>query len=203
VPYSVWSRGRLIGHTDLGFIRLIDVCRSGSFHPTAEGARLMPAVASRLPAMGAYLHRDARDAAGNGLVRPELQGSALFADLAEAFQHVEALELEIRREDGSVVPTSAIGIQDTHDLIALAEQEMERSEDAAGDDSWACEDALEAMDDDRRLEMDIMHDMEILDGSPPDGLDQLTGSWVPEAFEEPVFPRYEIHVMLLRGDSIP
>jgi hypothetical protein len=202
VPYTVWSRGRLIGDTDLGFIRLIDVQRSGSFHPNPEGERLMQTVASPLPAMRAYLHRDARDASGGGFVLPELQGSALFADLAESFQRFQALELELRREDGSVVPTDAIGFQDTHELLALAEREMDTSEDDVEEESWL-EDGFELIEGTRELEMDVLHDLEALDGPPGDWADEFTASWAAEKLGEIRLPRYQIHVMLLHGNSIP
>jgi hypothetical protein len=203
MPYTVWSRGRLIGETDLGFRPLIEQLRSGWFHPSPEGERLMPMVAAVSPAMRAYLHRDKVDASGNGFVLPELEGSTLFADLAEAFQHLLSFELELRREDGSVVPTSDIGIQDTHRLIALAEEE--------GEEDRSAEECLEADDD----PADWIEDVELFDadamrrGGPVDDatgawMDDISATvWTPEELEEPRFPRYQIHVQLLRGDAIP
>ena len=202
MSYTVWSRGRLIGHTDLEFIRLIDVQRSGSFHPNDEGEGVMSAVASPLPAMRAYLHRDARDAAGNGFVQPELQGSALFADLAETFHHFQALELELRRADGSVVPTADIGFQDAHHYRAVVEAELEAAEECAGDDAWQ-DDPSESSEADRQLEMDVLHDMEVLEGPPEDWVNEGDGSRAAEALEGAMVPRYQIHLTLLRGDSIP
>jgi hypothetical protein len=125
VRYTVWSRGRSLGDTDLGFHPIIERCRSGWFHPNADGERLMPVFVALLPAMRAYLHRDAADSAGNRIVQPALAGSSLFADLAEAFQHLSSLDLELRREDGSVVPTSSIGIQDVQHLLALSATDLE------------------------------------------------------------------------------
>ena len=195
--YTVWSRGRLSGETDLGFAPLIELARSGSFHPNAEGERLMPGVASPLPAMRAYLHRNAVDASGNGFVQPELLGSTLFADLAEAFQHLESLDLELRREDGSVVPTACIGFQDTHELLALAEEDEAVVEESLDADSPSAEEIAF---------------LEELDASPADGdawsgaliedwTDDVWTGWEPEKPIE--FPRYQIHVELLRADAIP
>ena len=203
MPYTVWSRGRLIGETDLAFRPLIDVQRSGHFHPNAEGERVMELIASPLPAMRAYLHRDARDADGNGFVLPELQGSALFADLAESFHHFRSLELELRREDGSVVPTEDIGFQDTHPSLAVTEAELEEYEHSVDDPGGPDDDDLpEATEAERELEMDVLHDLEALD-SPSDWDDDVHAPWVPPELEAPQFPRYQIHVMLRHGNSIP
>jgi hypothetical protein len=207
MPYTVWSRGRLIGETDLGFRPLIESLRSGWFHPSPEGERLMPMVASVTPAMRAYLHRDKVDASGNGFVQPELEGSTLFADLAEAFQHLLSFELELRREDGSVVPTSDIGLQDTHQLIAFAEEAA--AED--GEEESAALEGLEVGDH----PTDWLEDVELFDTDPMRGGEAVedaiggwaddisTATWAPEEFDQPEFPRYQIHVQLLRGDAIP
>jgi hypothetical protein len=198
--YTVWSRGRLIGETDLGFVPLIPALRSGSFHPNTEGERLMPVVAAVSPVMRAYLHRNATDASGGGFVLPELRGSTLFADLAESFHHVEALELELRREDGSVVPTACIGIQDTHWLLELAEQEEAITEQGSLEEFL-----VEGIEDFERLDVDAS-----VGDQPPDALlEDWTEDWtddVHEAWEpeKPIeFPRYQIHVELLHGDAIP
>ena len=197
MPYTVWSRGRQIGETDLGFYRLIDQSRSGWFHPNAEGERVMPVIASVLPAMRAYLHRDKVDAAGNPMVQPALYGSTLFADLAEDFQRMESLDLELRREDGSVVPTSIIGIQDTHQLLEVPEELM--AEDATTGDADV--EFLEFIDELER-EFPPMSDAEVVD-EVLESLDDPIGDWTPDEYDASRFPRYQIHIELVRGDAIP
>jgi len=187
VPYTVWSRGRLIGQTDLGFVPIIDRFRSGWFHPNAEGERSMPVIAAPLPAMRAYLHRDQKDESGHSLVRPELHGSTLFADLAEALQHLQSLELELRREDGTVVPTTDIGIQDTHQLQELAAETGSESEAESDVDEIDAEIGADSMFDADRS------DDEALDPY----LDEPWIDWTPDELEAPQFPRYQIHVHLV------
>ena len=195
--YSVWSRGRQIGETDLGFYRLIDQSRSGWFHPNADGERVMPMIASVLPAMRAYLHRDKVDASGSPMVQPALYGSTLFADLAEAFQRMESLELELRREDGSVVPTLSIGIQDTHQLLALADEVM--AEDMA---SWDMDDDFLEIIEEVEREFPPLDDAEVVE-QVIESLDDSIGEWTPDELDESRFPRYQIHIELVRGDAIP
>jgi hypothetical protein len=186
VFYTVWSRGCLIGETDLGFARIINRFRSGWFHPNAEGERLMPIVASTLPAMRAYLHRDAVDAEGGPITRPELRGSTLFADLAEAFQHLSSLDLEVRRQDGTVVPTDDIGIQDSQQLLELIHEAEEDFDDLVED---GLDDLIDAGFDD------------LVDEWEPD--ERTQGQWTPAEDEDPQRPRYQIHLSLVRDDAIP
>jgi hypothetical protein len=199
VRYTVWSRGRLIGDTDLGFIRLIDQARSGWFYPNTDGERVMPTIAAVLPAMRAYLHRDAVDAQGDSFVHPAMHGSTTFADLAQAFQHLRSLDLELRRENGSVVPTSDIGIQDTEQLIAFAESD----DDDVDITSWDADDELLEFARELQLEADVMHDLELLEPAFELGIDDPSADWMPDDLQEPRFPRYQIHVELLSGDAIP
>ena len=195
--YSVWSRGRQIGETDLGFRRVIDQSRFGWFHPNAEGERVMPVIASVLPAMRAYLDRDKVDAAGEPIVQPAPHGSTLFADLAEAFQHLESLDLELRREDGSVVPTASIGIQDTHQLLALADEVM--AEEMA---RWDANDHFLEIIEEVEREFPPSDDAEVVE-QVLEGLDDPIGEWTPDELDESRFPRYQIHVELMHGDAIP
>ena len=206
MQYTVTNRGRPIGVTDLGFMYIDARYRSGWFHPNAEGERLMPVIASVLPAMRAYLHRDVRGADGAPVVQPSLNGSTLFADLAEALQHVEALELALCGADGSVVPTELVGIQDTEQLLAMAElddREPDAEADLAGDplrdlfgdelDEMFEEELDEACWDALEVDLDSM----LVDGR----MDQPR-EWTPE--DEPTeFPRYQVHVVLADGTTVP
>jgi hypothetical protein len=128
VRYTIWSGGLLIGATDLAFTCPMEGARGGWFRPNADGRRLMPMIASVLPAIRAYLECDpgaGRDAAEPPEL-PELPGSPQLADLREAFHRVASLELELRDASGARVPTASIGIQDTHVLLELAREILAR-----------------------------------------------------------------------------
>jgi hypothetical protein len=200
VTYTVWSRGRLIGETDLGFIRVFERLRSGWFHPNTEGGRSMSVIASVLPAMQAYLLRDTVDAQGHSPVKPALYGSELFADLAEAFQHLLSLDLELRGEDGSVIPTSDIGIQDTQQLREFFPVELE---DIDAFDPCADDEIFEATDGDLEFDADVTSDAELIEQALDSRVDDLVTEWTPDDLEEPPLPRYQIHVLLLEDDGIP
>jgi hypothetical protein len=162
----------------------------------------MPVAASVSPAMRAYLHRNAVDASGNGFVLPELHGSTLFADLAESFQHLESLDLELRREDGSIVPTVCIGLQDTHRLVALAAEEEAAAEAAVlSEEGLDVESLVEGMEDLEPLDADTLDGDTSADALVDTWTDDFCTAWESEHRRK--FPRYQIHVELLSGDAIP
>lgn len=107
MPYTLWSRNRLIGETDLGFIYRENRYRVGWFHPNEVGERLMPAATGVGPAMRAEF-----------IMGPD---STLNADLLAAIDQCESLDLELRGPDGEPFETESIGIIDTHYLLSLAD----------------------------------------------------------------------------------
>jgi hypothetical protein len=192
----VSSRGRPIGVTDLGFMRIEGLSRSGWFHPNEEGDRLMPTIATPLPSMRAYFLRHARDECGNAILRPRLPQAELFADLAEALHHASALELAIHREDGSLVRTTDVGIQDTRwgRILTEADAEVVFADDldaeAADLDDELHDEGWEAMED----------DFEVL--TADELAEEEFETWLSEiAIAE--LPRYQIHVMLLDESEAP
>ena len=42
--YTLWSHGRLLGETELGYTRCMAKHRAGDFHPTEFGETMMPIV---------------------------------------------------------------------------------------------------------------------------------------------------------------
>jgi hypothetical protein len=98
VRYTLWSRNRLLGETDLRFVEGEDQIRVGSLHPTPEGDRLMPVttgVAAALRAASALGHDPTAE-----------------ADVRSAIDRQDALDLQLRMPDGRVVQTEDIAIVD-------------------------------------------------------------------------------------------
>lgn len=212
VMYTVTSRGRAIGVADLSFVRIHPRIRSGWFHPNAEGERLMPIIAAVLPAMRAYADADPEEEEKLPTDEVIRKQALALADLAEAVHREQALDLVLHREDGSVVPTEDVGIKDTEQLLALAEEAEARNESSLPWESdrmraRALEIELEeelAEEDDPDLPQEVREAGATADA---EGIfsdeDDLAGPWTPED-EEPVsFPRYQIHVFLLEPNAIP
>ncbi len=177
--YTVTSGGVTIGETDLGFVRSAVGIRVGWFHPNADGERLLPRL---LPPLALRAHLDREAWAG---------------DRAASAHHCEASPLALHREDGSVVPTRSLGIQDMHALLAAAELEEARRETLP----WSPEHEQDADVDDEPLAIHLGDDLDdeaLLGGepAPPDG------EWAPD--DEPVeHPRYQIVVALVDDGAIP
>ena len=199
MEFIVASNGQPIGTTDLGFLRILDAIRSGWFHPNTLGETLMPNIALLLPAMQAFVCRDLRDEHGQHVVQPTFRSSSLFADLAEAFHRIAAMNLTLHRADGALIPTVQIGIQDTHQLLELS--------------TW----------NDLIPEPDSVIDEEEWDTEAgpllADGLELPSRGWRPSDDEEDDFdldaiiehahqklsslPRYQVHVELVDASAIP
>ena len=105
VLYTILSRGRPLGTTDLGFIYRPGGFRCGWLHPTPVGERYLPTAAGVAPALRAEY-----------VLGPD---PALHADVLAANRQAEGLALELRREDGVVIETNDIGIIDTEYLLSI------------------------------------------------------------------------------------
>jgi hypothetical protein len=191
VPYIVCSRGRPIGHTELEFVRVGGPTRVGWFHPNADGERLGDVISAVHVALHAYARRDR----GDDDAASDADDATPRADLAEALHHSAALDLTLHRDDGSLVPTRDVHIQDTHQLIAFAEWDDARRDadamlesDDALDDEPACDDEPDA---------DIEAELAAFDAPS-----ELDAPWVPD--DEPSeLPRYQILVELVDEHAIP
>jgi len=106
--YTLWSRGRLVGETDLEFIFRVNGLRCGWLHPTEVGDRLMAAATGVPPRSLVMIGPDA----------------TARADLLSAVDQEEALELQLRGPSGAVIATESIGIVDTQYLLSLAESDL-------------------------------------------------------------------------------
>lgn len=200
MPYTIASRGRPIGTTELDFFRLDGSTRSGWFLPNTLGETLMPTIALALPAMSAFVNRDAKGEDGEGIVTPSFRRSSLFADLAEALHGMAALELTLHHEDGTLIPTEMIGLQDTEQLLSLTNwndmwDECDRSPENEDDDS------------DSSVDFDVAHDRELLSGDwqefGDDDFEITSGEdWLPDAAPHPD-ERYQVHILLGQENAIP
>lgn len=197
MPYTLWSRGRLIGHTDLDCVRVLPTTRMGWFHPTPVGEKVMPIAVAVPPVIQAYVERARQLDGDSTAVQSQLDRSTEGADLSAAFNHLEALEFELRREDGLVVQTDSIGFQDTHRLLARAHEW-----EAEDIDGWTDvgDMLLEPSEDDLEIERAMEHDVALVREwfSQRDGLREWAVGEIDDSF-----PRYQVYVELVDGASIP
>lgn len=183
MPYTLWSRGRLLGETTLGYAPSIPRLRAGDFLPTELGERLMPVITGVGPALRALFDVvNADRASGNhcydqpGADFPEhIKRTPEYADSVSIQHELESLALELRDPDGRVVPTESIALQDTEYLLSLP---------PAPDELF---DETDLIDDE-----DVAADLELLEAmwsDQPDGFDD-------DDTERPPPARYQIFVTL-------
>jgi len=203
MPYTLWSRGRLLGETELEFARYAPLNRGGGFWPTVVGSKLMP-VATGVTVASIELATKSRrlERAGSPEgdrsddVTAQIHESTEYADYLAAMDRLNALELELRDPDGNVVPNEWIDIRDTEFLTNLSERDLE----AERDDPELLEDL------DAQFQADIAHDLHAL-GIERDPMSDAP--FVPrEASDDQdlarrPFPLYQIHVRLLDDSAIP
>lgn len=130
--YTVWSRDRLLGETDLEFIYREDGFRCGWLHPSELGGRLLPSVTGVPPALRTLYN-----------IGPD---PTARADVAAAVDLEAAFELQLRGPSGEVIATESIAVIDTHYLLSIArnyvcdQDGFDGDEEAESDallDSWS------------------------------------------------------------------
>jgi hypothetical protein len=171
MPYTVWSRGRLVGHSELDYKRVFARHRMGDFYPTAVGLKLMPIATGVSPA-GIDLARMIQ-ALPNGPQETKSSANSLdgtlrqtseYADLIAAENHRDALALELRGPGGRLIPTEWIDIRDTEFLLSLAREED--LDDSAVD--FECGEEWRGQEEFPRYQLQVMlHDCAVND-SPLD-----------------------------------
>jgi hypothetical protein len=146
MPYTIWSRGRLLGTSALAYARAMPGVRAGDFEPTDLGERLLPIIIGVGPALKALYDvveaaRPCEDDQADGRgpeqddLEPEprsprgfseaIRRTTEYADAMSLADELRSLDLELRDPDGTVVPTESISVQDTHYLLAMAREGME------------------------------------------------------------------------------
>lgn len=117
MTYTLWSHGALLGESELDYVRVFPRLRTGDLQLTPKGLLAI----ERLTQTHADCYYGARR-----LNRETLRDTAdpsdertLRADLAAEHDQYEALALELRAPNGSVIATESIHITDTDYLLAI------------------------------------------------------------------------------------
>jgi hypothetical protein len=119
MTYTLWSHGELLGESALDYVRVLPAVRTGDLDVTERGLIVM----ERLSQTREDCYRSAlRVNKENPEDVDESDLAALHADLdAQRDQH-DALALELRGSDGSVIPTDGIYISDTFYLRRIDDE---------------------------------------------------------------------------------
>jgi len=137
MPYTLWSRGRLLGETELAYRRWRPCFRAGDFTPNELGEKLMPIIVGVGPALHALydVHAEAirqrpavNDTDSEEGYPEEVRRSTEYADAVSVADELESLTLELRDPSGAVVETEDIWINDTYRLIAMGRDAIRESD---------------------------------------------------------------------------
>lgn len=148
--YTLWSRGELLGESTLGYVRVYPNLRTGDLQVTQKGM----AVIDRLTQARSDWRTTAKRVLDGKSERPvpESEMNELLADMNAAQDQEEALAMELRAPDGSVIPTEDIWVVDTEYLLAI-DKESESDDDSAEEplseeDQAAVDEMLEEWEED-------------------------------------------------------
>lgn len=146
MPYTLWSRGRLLGETDLGFVQVFANHRMGWFRPSPQGEALMPVLTGPGPALKAVgkLMRDpvrsairSREADTPGEYPSDIRTTTEYADLVSSVDELESMELQLRDPDGAIMEIEHLGIDDTEFKKSfLSKRERRRWEKLCTPEPW-------------------------------------------------------------------
>ncbi|MGH7679028.1 MAG: hypothetical protein ACRENU_11220 [Gemmatimonadaceae bacterium] len=188
VEYSLWSRGRLLGHSKLDYKRCMPRLRTGDLAPTAVGESLMHVVTGVRQAWIDAMHVAVRE---ESVARPEnFVRTTEFADVSAAQSRFDALDLELRDPQGTVIPTDDIHVLDT-----------EVWPPPRYDDLPFPDPILAETPEEKQLFLDMEHDAALLEES-------FGELWDDEGEDRPwevapVFARYQLYVTLKDDALIP
>ncbi|MEO5568679.1 MAG: hypothetical protein ABIR92_09310 [Gemmatimonadaceae bacterium] len=135
MSYTLWSRGRLLGHTDLGWVQVFENLRTGWFHPSPAGEKFMGVLTGTGPALMALskMMRDpVRELARGVETEPDadyprdVRRTTEYADLVSIVDELEVLQLELRDPEGKPVNVESMGVDDTHWKISLVSRKERR-----------------------------------------------------------------------------
>jgi hypothetical protein len=146
-PYTLWSRGRLLAETDLGFIYRENRHRCGWLHPTEIGERILPEAAGVAPALRVEF-----------MIGPDENA---HADVLAAVDRELALELELRGPDGKRIETEDIGVIDTHYLLSIPEHDFTDDEPLTPEQQAEVDEFVAAWKEEHEGEIDLAPDEEV------------------------------------------
>lgn len=211
MTYELWAGDVRVGRSKLDFLHLSAVTFSGEF--TAEPAQeaAVAAVAINIDCVASWMQRDTRNSAGEFIVRPEFRHSRLFTTIGETLERQFDPSLQLRRADGTVIPTRHIAIRDVEQLTLYPELIAEAI-GAVGDASLEPDDGFNVNPEARELFRELQAEWEEEEranawrGDSADcDTDVEFEGWKAtfEAEQQRLRGRFQLHVVIERQGDIP
>jgi hypothetical protein len=179
MTYTLWSQGRLLATTDLGWVRCMPRHRAGDLQPTEIGETLLAVACGVRPALRLHAH--------------DYHHPAVEA----AIEREEALHLELRGPDGEIIPTEHLWIQDSEYLLALAEEDPlpEPTDDELEE--------LEALDGLEEMEVEAWDPENDAALAELSDVEELLERDFDDETEEREWPRFQVMLVLVDDRDVP
>ena len=149
MPFTLWSRGRLLGETDLGFVQIYANVRMGWFRPSDQGEKLMSVLTGTGPALrrvGKLMRNPVRAAMRPAGAREpgaewprDVRATSAYADLVSSIDELEAMNLELRDPEGNVMEVEHLGVDDVAFKLSWISKRDRRRMGMAKDEPWSIE----------------------------------------------------------------
>jgi hypothetical protein len=141
MPYTLWSRGRLLGESELQAMQSFEHVMFGWFLPTSDGERTLDVLTGGRVALH-KLNRMLRNPMRE-MMRPkdrpkgqwpeDIRRTTAYADYVALEDEVAAMHLELRGPDGKAIDCEDITVQDTEFTMALADRGRRRAKPAVAE----------------------------------------------------------------------
>jgi hypothetical protein len=198
VVYTVVSRGRVLGTTELEFMYRRDRLRCGGFWPAPGVENLMEVAVGVSPAiLTAYKANvfdppDDHDPRAGAACAARQKATTEHADVQSAYDREKALALELHGPDGSLIETEDIGIRDTEFALSLVDADVEH--ELNGEFDWdESEPSFDEFDEFDEFDDELFAEAD-------DWADDCDPEWAEQP-EKP-FARYQIFVTLVDDAAI-
>jgi len=198
VPYTVVSRGRVLGTTEFEYVRCMERLRAGTLSPSEGADDLIDIAVGVSPASFSLSNKSdeiagpaGRDSVLSRAQLRQLGASTEHADFASACDRRQALELELRGPNGALIETEDVWIQDTEFLLSLPDPDLPECD-------WD-EESLDFGPDCVSEDLMALGDAGLFDES--DEWDAFDLEWSGE--EEQPFPRYQVFARLVNDADVP
>jgi hypothetical protein len=187
--YTLWSHGRLVGHTDLDIHTVTPTMRQGFIEPTEEGRPLLADATSVWRAI-AEMKRERR---ARGQTREHDDHSLVLAAMARR----EALDLELRDETGALFEVDFIRVNDLFDMEnGIVDEMSETPEEEEAEfqirlSALPPEEKAKALAERAEMDADIEADVETMlaqlqeEQDEQDEQEALGSAWPPAPPEDP------------------
>ncbi len=215
MTYELWAGDVCLGRSTLEFQHLSNITFGGEFTPDPDHTDAVERMAVNIDCVSSWMNRETRNAAGDYIVTPHYRNSRLFTTIAELVARQFDPSLQLRKADGTVIPSRHLVLRDLERLTLFPELIEEAI--AAGEENVACDPeeppppfniSPEARELYREMQAELEEEARANACGSDAGanvIDEADEAWAAEleAMARTLRARFQLHVMIEREGDIP